>query len=87
MLPADDRLLASEPGCSGNRESFGLVAYDLEGDEQFRLCRDEGFDPQAVGKYVYLGFDDNTRFEVVDLETGKIVARPSTTKTTSLITN
>lgn len=87
VLPADDRLLASEPGCAGDRESFGLVAFALEGDEQFRLCRDEGFDPQVVGNYAYLGFDDNTRFEIVDLTTGKVVARPRTTKTTSLLMN
>ena len=28
-------------------------------------------DPQVVGSYAYLGFDDNTRFEVVDLRTGQ----------------
>jgi hypothetical protein len=84
MLLAGERLLGFEPRCAGDRDSFGFATYDLEGAEVFRVCRDEGFDPQVVGDYVYLGFDDNTRFEVVDLQTGKTVARPRTTKTTSL---
>lgn len=87
VLLAGERLIAFEPYCADDQESYGFAAYDLEGDELFRICRDEGFDPQAVGDYLYLGFDDNTRFEVVDLKTGKVVARPSTTKTTSLLTN
>ena len=86
VLPAGDRLLAFDPWCAGDESSYGVVGYDLEGNELFRMCRDEGFDPQVVAKYSYLGFENNTRFEVVDLETGKIVARPRTTKTTSLIT-
>ena len=87
VLPSGEHLLAFEPWCAGDRESYGVVAYDLEGTELFRMCRDEGFDPQVVGNYAYLGFANNTRFEVVDLESGEIVARPTTTKTTSLITN
>jgi hypothetical protein len=87
MLLAGERLLAFEPWCAGDRDSFGFATYDLEGTEIFRVCRDEGFDPQVVGDYVYLGFDDNTRFEVVDLRTGQVVAELSTTKTTSLLTN
>jgi len=87
VLPAGERLLAFEPWCAGDEASYGVVGYDLKGNELFRLCRDEGFDPQIVGDYAYLGFDNNTRFEVVDLKTGEIVARPRTTKTTSLITN
>lgn len=87
VLPAGERLLAFEPWCAGDEASYGVIGYDLEGNEFFRICRDEGFDPQVVGDYAYLGFDDNTRFEVVDLENGDIVARPRTTKTTSLITN
>ncbi|MBD0329056.1 MAG: hypothetical protein ICV64_03020 [Thermoleophilia bacterium] len=82
-----DYLVASEPWCAGSRQSYGLVAYGLNGNEFARICRDEGFDAQLIGKYGFLGFDDNTKFEVVELETGKTVARPRTAKTTSLITN
>jgi hypothetical protein len=84
---AGERLLAFEPGCAGDQESYGLVAYDLEGNEVFDLCRDEGFAPQIVGRYAYLGFNDNTRFEIIDLTNGKVIARPSTARTTSLLEN
>lgn len=84
---ADERLLAFERGCASDQESYGLVAYDLEGSEVFNLCREEGFDLQIFSRYAYLGFEDNTRFEIVDLTTGKVVARPSTAKTTSLLAN
>ena len=84
---AGERLLAFEPGCAGDQESYGLVAYDLKGSEVFDLCRDEGFAPQIVGRYAYLGFNDNTRFEIVDLTNGEVIARPSTAKTTSLLEN
>ena len=87
VLPAGDRLLAFEPWCAGDEASYGVVGYDLEGNEVFRICRDEGFDPQVVGNYAYLGFDDNTRFEILDLKTGEILAKPTTTKTTSLVTH
>ncbi len=85
MRLAGGRLLAFEPWCAGDPGSFGFAAYNLRGDELFRVCRDEGFDPQVLGDYVYLGFDDNTRFEVIELKTGRTVARPRTTKTTSLL--
>lgn len=85
---AGEHLLGYEAGCSGDPESFGLVGYDLRGNEQFRLCRNrgnQGFDPQVVGRYAYLGFEDNTRFEVVDLATGATVARLRTTQSTTIL--
>jgi hypothetical protein len=82
---AGSRLFAYEAGCSSAPESFALVAYDLRGKQRFRICRDEGFDPQITGRYVYLGFDDNRRFEVIDLATGQTVARLRTKQTTSLL--
>lgn len=87
MLLAGQRLVAFEPWCAGDGDSFGFAAYDLRGNELYRICRDEGFDAQVVGDYLYLGFNDNTRFEVIELRTGRIVAQPRTTKTTSLLTN
>ena len=87
VLAAGERLLAFEPYCADDEASYGVVGYDLEGKERFRICRREGFDAQVVGKYAYLGFGNNRRFEVVDLKTGEIVATPTTTKTTSLVTN
>jgi hypothetical protein len=82
---AGEHLLAFEGGCAGDVESFSFAAYDLRGNEQFQVCRDEGFDPQVAGRYVYAGFDDNTRFEVIDLATGQTVARLRTKQTTSLL--
>jgi hypothetical protein len=79
------RLFAYEAGCSSAPGSFALVAYDLSGKQQFRLCRDEGFDPQVVGDYLYLGMDNNTRFDVVDLSTGAIVSRLKTKQSTTLL--
>jgi hypothetical protein len=79
------RLFAYEAGCSSAPESFALVAYDLSGKQQFRLCRDEGFDPQVVGDYLYVGMDNNTRFDVVDMSTGAIVSRLKTKQSTTLL--
>jgi hypothetical protein len=82
---AGEHLLGFEAGCSGGSESLALVGYDLRGKERFRFCRNEGFDPVVVGGYAYVGFDDNTRFEVHDLETGAIVARLRTRQTTTIL--
>ena len=79
------RLFAYEAACSSAPESFALVAYDLSGKQQFRLCRDEGFDPQVVGDYLYVGMDNNTRFDVVDMSTGAIVSRLKTKQSTTLL--
>jgi hypothetical protein len=79
------RLFAYEAGCSSAPESFALVAYDLSGERRFRLCRDEGFDPQVVGGYLYVGMDNNTRFDVVDMSTGAVVSRLQTKQTTTLL--
>lgn len=79
------QLFAYEAGCSSAPESFALVAYDLRGHQRFRLCRDEGFDPQVVGGYLYVGMDNNTRFDVVDLSTGAVVSRLKTKQSTTLL--
>jgi hypothetical protein len=79
------RLFAYEAGCSSAPESFALVAYDLSGKQRFHLCRDEGFDPQVVGDYLYVGMDNNTRFDVVDMSTGAVVSRLQTKQTTTLL--
>lgn len=82
---AGSQLFAYEAGCSSAPESFALVAYDLRGHQRFRLCRDEGFDPQVVGGYLYVGMDNNTRFDVVDLSTGAVVSRLKTKQSTTLL--
>ena len=82
---AGSQLLAYEAGCSSAPESFALVAYDLSGKQRFRLCRDEGFDPQVVGDYLYVGMDNDTRFDVVDMSTGAVVSRLKTKQTTTLL--
>jgi len=82
---AGSQLFAYEAGCSSAPESFALVAYDLRGDQRFRLCRDEGFDPQVVGRYLYVGMDNNTRFDVIDMSTGAVVSRLQTKQTTTLL--
>jgi hypothetical protein len=82
---AGSQLVAYEAGCSNAPESFALVAYDLSGKERFRLCRDEGFDPQVVGSYLYVGMDNNTRFDVIDMSTGAVVSRLQTKQTTTLL--
>ena len=82
---AGSQLFAYEAGCSSAPESFALVAYDLRGKQRFRLCRDEGFDPQVVGGYLYVGMDDNTRFDVIDMSTGAVVSRLQTKQTTTLL--
>jgi hypothetical protein len=82
---AGSQLVAYEAGCSNAPESFALVAYDLSGKQRFRLCRDEGFDPQVVGSYLYVGMDNNTRFDVIDMSTGAVVSRLQTKQTTTLL--
>ena len=84
MLVAGRALLALEWWCAGDEASFGVAAYDATGKKRFRLCRPTGFDVQAIGRYAYLGFEDNKRFEVVDLATGRIVAEPVSEKTITL---
>jgi hypothetical protein len=85
MQLAGSQLFAYEAGCSSAPESFALVAYDLRGHQRFRLCRDEGFDPQVVGGYLYVGMDNNTRFDVIDMSTGAVVSRLKTKQTTTLL--
>jgi hypothetical protein len=82
---AGSQLVAYEAGCSNAPESFALVAYDLSGKQRFRLCRDEGFDPQIVGSYLYVGMDNNTRFDVIDMSTGAVVSRLQTKQATTLL--
>jgi hypothetical protein len=84
---AGSQLFAYEAGCSSAPESFALVAYDLNGKQRFRLCRDEGFDPQVVGGYLYVGMDNNTRFDVVDMSTGAVLSRLKTKQSTTLLVN
>jgi hypothetical protein len=82
---AGSQLFAYEAGCSNAQESFALITYDLRGKQRFRLCRDEGFDPQLVGGYLYIGMDNNTRFDVIDMSTGAIVSRLQTKQSTTLL--
>ena len=82
---AGAQLFAYEAGCSNAPESFTLVAYDLRGTQRFRLCRDEGFDPQVAGGYLYVGMDNNTRFDVIDMSTGAVVSRLQTKQSTTLL--
>jgi hypothetical protein len=82
---AGSQLFAYEAGCSSAAESFALVAYDLSGKQRFRLCRDEGFDPQVVGGYLYVGMNDNTLFDVIDMSTGAVVSQLKTNQTTTLL--
>jgi hypothetical protein len=82
---AGSQLFAYEAGCSSAPDSFALAAYDPSGEQRFRLCRDEGLDPQVVGGYLYLGMDNNTRFDVIDMSTGAVVSRLQTEQSTTLL--
>ena len=85
ILPAGDNLLTFEWGCAGTEGSYGLVVYDREGNERFRRCDQEGFTAVTAGDHAYLGYDDNTRHEIVDVTTGEVVATVRTERPTTLL--
>ncbi len=62
-----------------------MIVYDGDGNERFRRCDEEGFTATMVGDHAYLGFDDNTRYEIVDVTTGEVVASPRIERTTTLL--
>jgi hypothetical protein len=83
--PPGENLLAFEWWCAGSEESYGVIVYDGDGNERFRRCDEEGFTATMVGDHAYLGFDDNTRYEIVDVTTGEVVASPRIERTTTLL--
>jgi hypothetical protein len=57
------------------RES-GLIVYELDGRERFRLSEDKAIcDLQAGGRFAYVGIGSCADIHVVDLESGEVLRR------------
>lgn len=76
---ADDALLAwtfAEEFVPRRLREGGLTVYELDGRERMRLFEGESiWDLQAAGRLAYVGVGHWSALHVVDLATGKVVAR------------
>ena len=76
---ADDALLAwtfAEEFVPRRLRESGLTVYELDGRERMRLFEGESiWDLQAAGRLAYVGVGHWSALHVVDLATGKVVAR------------
>ena len=76
---ADDALLAwtfAEEFVPRRLREGGLTVYELDGRERMRLFEgDSIWDLQAAGRLAYVGVGHWSALHVVDLATGKVVAR------------
>jgi hypothetical protein len=70
----------------GSSEKHGLVGYDSDGHERFRILKGEDvFDVHAAGDYVYVGSGNSDFFRVVDARSGQLIGTTSTAKPTTII--
>lgn len=68
-------------------EGFGLRAYGPGGSERLHLFGDELIAwPQVAWPYAYVGDDNSTRFRVVDLRAGRVIATPDAGQPITIVT-
>jgi hypothetical protein len=56
-------------------QTSGLIVYDREGRERYRLFREDADLSQVADGFLYAASDEGTRYEVVDLRSGKSLGR------------
>jgi hypothetical protein len=67
-------------------DGMGLTGYDSSGRQTFHLFgSDAAWVGATVGPYAYVGWDNSTRFDVVDASRGTVVAHVVTTRPTSVV--
>jgi hypothetical protein len=65
-------------------EQQTLIAFDPDGTPRFTMSREADFS-QASGSHLYVTSYEGTRFEIIDLETGKTVGRAAPRHETRLL--
>jgi hypothetical protein len=77
MLVVDDVVLAYGWARGDGTGGIGLRAYDAAGRERFHLFGDAPLDwLEAAAPYAYVPRNGGTRFDVVDVRSGRVVGRP-----------
>ena len=69
----DDALLAS--GWREGTDEQVLIVFDTDGEPRFSIARKGADLSQVSGNHLYATTHNGTRFEIIDLQTGELVAR------------
>ena len=80
---ADGTLVAS--GSRPDSPVQTLIAFDDQGHRRFSLVRDGADLSQVAGGYLYAGWNDGRRYEIVDLRTGATVRKLKLTRSTWIV--
>ncbi len=78
-----DAVLAS--GWKQGSEEQVLIVFDTEGNLRFSLTREGSDLSQVGGNHLYATSDNGTRFEIIDLESGKVVGKAQPRRQTWLL--
>jgi hypothetical protein len=76
-------LLASAWSQDSNEQT--LIAFETDGSLRFTLTREEADLSQVGAGHLYAGTDDGSRYEIVDLTTGKTVGQATPQRPTWLV--
>jgi hypothetical protein len=86
MVVVRDLVLAYAWAYGEGVDGIGLRAYGPDGEERFHLFGNRPLDwVEAASPYAYVPRDGGERFEVVDLRSGRVVARPKPRLTVSIV--
>ena len=79
----DDALLAS--GWREGTDEQVLIVFDTDGQPRFSIAREGADLSQVSGNHLYATTHSGTRFEIIDLRTGKVVGRAQPRRETYLL--
>jgi len=86
MIVVRDLVLAYAWAQAEGNEGIGLRAYGPGGKERFHLFGNKPVDwVEAAFPYAYVPRDGGERFKVVDLRSGRVVARPKPGLSVSIV--
>jgi hypothetical protein len=86
MVVVRDLVLAFSWAGTGRDEGIGLRGYDAEGEERFHLFGREFVDwVETAWPYAYVPRGGGRRFDVVDLRSGRVVARANPRAPVSIV--
>lgn len=86
MLSVCDLVLAYAWATSAQNEAIGLRAYGPDGEQRFHLFGEQPLDwIESACPYAYVPRHGGRRFDVVDVRSGRVVARPNPGAAVSIV--